>query len=51
MPAAQSGNPMTYMVDGRQYIIVAVGGGVYTSEYIAFALPQSEIPKSTDMQR
>jgi len=27
MPAQQSGNPMTYMVDGRQYIIVAVGGG------------------------
>ena len=47
MPAAQSGNPMTYMVDGRQYIIVAVGGGTYTSEYIAFALPQSEIVKLT----
>ena len=51
MPAAQSGNPMTYMVDGRQYIIVAVGGGVYTSEYIAFALPQSEVPKSTATER
>ena len=47
LPAAQSGNPMTYMVDGRQYIIVAVGGGTYSSEYIAFALPQSEIKKST----
>jgi quinoprotein glucose dehydrogenase len=45
MPAAQSGDPMTYMVDGRQYIIVAVGGGTYTSEYIAFALPQSEIKR------
>jgi len=40
IPAAQSGSPMTYMVDGRQYIIVAVGGGAYTSEYIAFALPR-----------
>ena len=51
MPAAQSGNPMTYMVDGRQFIIVAVGGGVYTSEYIAFALPQSEIAKPTSSLR
>jgi hypothetical protein len=39
------------MVDGRQFIIVAVGGGVYTSEYIAFALPQSEITKPTATQR
>jgi glucose dehydrogenase len=51
MPSAQSGNPMTYMVDGRQYIIVAVGGGNYTSEYIAFALPQSEIARPTTSQR
>jgi quinoprotein glucose dehydrogenase len=50
MPAQQSGNPMTYMVDGRQYIIVAVGGGTYTSEYIAFALPQSELVKPTTDQ-
>src|SRR5262245_21376979 len=41
MPAQISGSPMTYMVDGRQYIIVAVSGGNYTGEYIAFALPQS----------
>jgi len=47
MPAAQSGNPMTYMIDGRQFIIVAVGGGMYSSEYIAFALPKSELPKPT----
>jgi quinoprotein glucose dehydrogenase len=43
MPAQQSGSPMTYMVDGRQYIIVAVSGGNYTGEYIAYALPQSEV--------
>jgi len=43
MPASISGSPMTYMVNGRQYIIVAVSGGNYTGEYIAFALPQSEI--------
>ncbi|MBZ5559998.1 MAG: PQQ-binding-like beta-propeller repeat protein [Acidobacteriia bacterium] len=51
MPSSQSGNPMTYMVDGRQYIIVAVGGGNYTSEYIAFALPQSEVGRPTNNQR
>ena len=50
MPAPQSGNPMTYMVDGRQYIVVAVGGGNYTSEYIAFALPQSELKRTTDRE-
>jgi quinoprotein glucose dehydrogenase len=41
MPAPQSGSPMTYSVDGRQYIVVAVSGGNYSGEYIAFALPQS----------
>ena len=39
MPAIQSGSPMTYMVDGKQYIVVAVSGGNYTGEYIAFSLP------------
>ena len=39
MPAPQSGSPMTYIADGKQYIIVAVSGGVYSGEYIAFALP------------
>src|SRR5206468_9139103 len=41
MPAAQSGSPMTYLINGKQYIIVAVSGGNYTGEYIAFALPDS----------
>ena len=39
MPAIQSGSPMTYMVDGKQYIVVAVSGGNYSGEYIAFSLP------------
>jgi quinoprotein glucose dehydrogenase len=46
MPAPQSGSPMTYMVDGRQYLIVAVSGGNYSGEYLAFALPQSEVRTS-----
>jgi quinoprotein glucose dehydrogenase len=42
MPAAQSGSPMTYSVDGKQYIIVAISGGSYTGEYLALSLPASE---------
>ena len=39
MPAPQSGSPMTYMLDGRQYIVLAISGGAYSGEYVAFALP------------
>lgn len=39
MPAPQSGSPMTYMVKGKQYIVVAVSGGPYSGEYIAYSLP------------
>jgi quinoprotein glucose dehydrogenase len=38
LPAPQSGTPMTYLLDGRQYIVVAVSGGNYSGEYIAFTL-------------
>jgi len=40
MPAPQSGSPMTYRVNGKQYIIVAVSGGAYSGEYIAYRLPE-----------
>jgi glucose dehydrogenase len=39
MPAPQSGNPMTYSVDGKQYIVVAISGGNYSGEYVAYTLP------------
>jgi len=39
LPAQQSGSPMTYSVDGKQYIIVAVSDARYSGEYLAFALP------------
>jgi len=42
MPAPQSGSPMTYMVNGKQYIVVAVSGGAYSGEYIAYSLPSAE---------
>jgi quinoprotein glucose dehydrogenase len=41
MPAPQSGSPMTYSVDGKQYIIVAVSGGNYSGDYIAYSLPSA----------
>jgi quinoprotein glucose dehydrogenase len=47
MPAPQTGSPMTYMLNGKQYIIVAVSGGNYSGEYICFTLPESEDRPST----
>jgi quinoprotein glucose dehydrogenase len=42
MPAPQSGSPMTYMWEGKQYIVVAVSGGNYSGEYLAFALADTQ---------
>jgi quinoprotein glucose dehydrogenase len=39
MPAQQSGSPMTYTVNGKQYIVVAIGGGTYSGELLAFRIP------------
>ena len=39
MPAPQSGSPMTYMLGGKQYIVVAIGGAGYSGELVAFRLP------------
>ncbi len=39
MAAPQSGSPMTYLADGKQYIVVAISGGSYSGEYVAFRLP------------
>jgi quinoprotein glucose dehydrogenase len=40
MPGPQSGSPMTYMLRGRQYIVLAIGGGNYSGELLAFRLPR-----------
>src|SRR6266481_639801 len=42
MPAPQTGSPMTYMVNGKQYIVVAVSGGPDSGEYISYTLPPNE---------
>jgi quinoprotein glucose dehydrogenase len=39
MPAGQTGAPMTYMLNGRQHIAIAVGGGNYPAELIVFRVP------------
>jgi glucose dehydrogenase len=46
MPAPQSGSPMTYLANGKQYIVIAVSGGNYSGEYLAFSLPASERPST-----
>jgi quinoprotein glucose dehydrogenase len=42
MPAPQSGSPMTYSVGGKQYLVVAISGGAYSGEYVAYTLPSAE---------
>jgi glucose dehydrogenase len=39
MPAPQSGSPMTYMINGKQFVVVAISGGSYSGELLAFKLP------------
>ena len=42
LPAPISASPMTYSVNGKQYIVVAVSGGPYSGEFIALRVPQAE---------
>jgi glucose dehydrogenase len=39
MPAPQSGSPMSYMHNGKQYIVLAISGAGYSAELVAFRLP------------
>ena len=42
MPGAQTGGPMTYMLNGRQYLIVAVSAPSRPAELMAFTLPSGK---------
>ncbi len=42
MPAPQSGSPMTFVRNGKHYLIVAVSGRKLSGEYICYALPAKE---------
>ena len=39
MPAPQTGSPMTYMLGGKQYVVLAISGAGFGSELIAYKLP------------
>jgi quinoprotein glucose dehydrogenase len=39
MPGAQTSTPMTYMLEGKQYVVVSTGGGNIPSDMIAYRLP------------
>ena len=39
LPANQTGNPMTYMLDGKQYIVMAIGARGHPAELVALTLP------------
>ena len=46
MPAPQTGSPMTYVLGGRQYIVVAVSGQNFPGELIAYRLPMEVVAAS-----
>ena len=39
MPAGSTGTLMTYLYQGKQYLVVAIGGIQHPAEFIAFSLP------------
>ena len=39
LPAWTTGAPMTYMFQGKQYVVVAVGERDHPAEWVALALP------------
>lgn len=36
MPAPQTGSPMSYLLNGKQYLIVAISGAGFPAELIAY---------------
>lgn len=47
LPSKATGAPMTYMHEGRQYIVVAVSTREHQAEYVALALPDSARSQTT----
>ena len=39
MPAPQTGSPMTYMLNGKQYLVLAISGAGFPAELIAYTAP------------
>jgi PQQ enzyme repeat len=38
LPSGTTGGPMTYLVNGKQYIIVPIGGRDYPAEWVALGI-------------
>jgi len=38
MPAPQTGSPMTYLLNGKQYLVVAISGAGFPAELIAYTV-------------
>jgi quinoprotein glucose dehydrogenase len=43
LPAPQTGSPMTYMLGGRQYLVIAISGPGYSGELLALRVPQTAV--------
>ena len=39
MEAGANGVPMTYLFNGKQYVVFAIGGQNHAAELVALALP------------
>lgn len=48
LPASGFATPATYSVNGKQYLVIAAGGGksgrISSGKYVAYALPDSDTP-------
>ncbi len=40
VPAPVTGTPMTYSLNGRQYIVLGISGAGYAGEYLSLSLPE-----------
>ncbi len=47
LPRPPAGTPMTYLAGGRQYLVVAAGGGMGGAELIGLAVPKAADTQST----
>jgi len=43
LPSSQTGLPMTYAINGRQYIVVPISGKGHPAELVAFSVPKDAL--------
>ena len=48
LPATQSGPPSTYMINGRQFIVMMVTDGESPTELVALALPRASLQQTSE---